>query len=181
MANKLVVIINSLKVPKIKKILLYEMKFLVPNYSFLQIRGLPLPDPRSVCPLSSTEFVEPPPPPKKKNCWVHHWTHLKTVINQKVRSTCPQNKQGPQQLPCILMLKSCAMIIKLKCFWSHLVDYTKSACIGTWKHSYWATTPARGQNMPWTWSSHYLFHSTVVKNILKTVLLLTCNNIITWV
>jgi len=31
MTNKLVVIINSLKVPKIKKILLYEMKFLVPN------------------------------------------------------------------------------------------------------------------------------------------------------
>ena len=36
MANKLVVIINSLKVPKIKKIVLYEMKFLVPNYSCLQ-------------------------------------------------------------------------------------------------------------------------------------------------
>ena len=35
MTNKLV-IINSLKVPKIKKILLYEMKFLVPNYSCLQ-------------------------------------------------------------------------------------------------------------------------------------------------
>jgi len=34
--NKLVVVINSLKVPKIKKILLYEMKFLVPNYSCLQ-------------------------------------------------------------------------------------------------------------------------------------------------
>jgi len=32
----LVVIINSLKLPKIKKILLYEMKFLVPNYSCLQ-------------------------------------------------------------------------------------------------------------------------------------------------
>jgi len=32
MTNKLVVIINSLKVPEIKKILLYEMKFLVPNY-----------------------------------------------------------------------------------------------------------------------------------------------------
>jgi len=29
MTNKLVVVINSLKVPKIKKILLYEMKFLV--------------------------------------------------------------------------------------------------------------------------------------------------------
>ena len=36
MTNKLVVIINSLKVPKIKKILLYEMKVLVPNYSCLQ-------------------------------------------------------------------------------------------------------------------------------------------------
>ena len=36
MTNKLVVIINSLKVPKIKKILLYEMKCLVPNYSCLQ-------------------------------------------------------------------------------------------------------------------------------------------------
>ena len=36
MTNKLVVIINSLKVPKIKKILLYEMKFLVPNYRCLQ-------------------------------------------------------------------------------------------------------------------------------------------------
>ena len=36
MTNKLVVIINSLKVPKINKILLYEMKFLVPNYSCLQ-------------------------------------------------------------------------------------------------------------------------------------------------
>ena len=36
MTNKLTVIINSLKVPKIKKILLYEMKFLVPNYSCLQ-------------------------------------------------------------------------------------------------------------------------------------------------
>ena len=36
MTNKLVVIINNLKVPKIKKIVLYEMKFLVPNYSCLQ-------------------------------------------------------------------------------------------------------------------------------------------------
>ena len=62
-ANKLVVIINCLKVPKIEKILLYEMKFLVPNYSCLQNPWLggccPL-DPRSLCPQSSTEFVEPP-------------------------------------------------------------------------------------------------------------------------
>jgi len=33
MTNKLVVIVNSLHVPKIKKILLNEIKFLVPNYS----------------------------------------------------------------------------------------------------------------------------------------------------
>ena len=36
MTDKLVVIINSLKVPTIKKILLYEMKFLVSHYSCLQ-------------------------------------------------------------------------------------------------------------------------------------------------
>ena len=32
-------------------------------------KGLPPPDPRPVCPLSSTEFVEPPP---EKNSWVRH-------------------------------------------------------------------------------------------------------------
>jgi len=73
MTNKLVVIINSLKVPKIKKILLYEMKFLVPNYSCLQnpwLGGFHPPDP---CPLSSTEFVEPPPPPQQNSC-VRSWS-----------------------------------------------------------------------------------------------------------
>ena len=35
LTHKLVVIINSLKVPKIKKSVLYEMKFIVPNYSCL--------------------------------------------------------------------------------------------------------------------------------------------------
>ena len=53
MTNKLVVILNSLKVPKIKKILLYGMKFLVPP-----------PDPRSLCP--PTECVETPSPPHRK-------------------------------------------------------------------------------------------------------------------
>ena len=36
MTDKLIVVINSLKLPKIEKILLYEMKFLVRNYSWLQ-------------------------------------------------------------------------------------------------------------------------------------------------
>ena len=53
MKNKLVVIINSLKVPKIKKILLYEKKFLVPNYSCLQNPWLGAAIPRSPFSLSS--------------------------------------------------------------------------------------------------------------------------------
>ena len=59
MTNKLVVIINSLKVPKIKTIL--------PNYSCLQnpwLGGYRPPDPRFLCPLSSTEFVNLPSPNK---------------------------------------------------------------------------------------------------------------------
>ena len=66
MTNKLVVIINSLKVPKIKKILLYEIsrtKLLLPPEPLA--KGLPPPDPRSLCRLSSTEFVELPPPRTK--------------------------------------------------------------------------------------------------------------------
>ena len=52
------------------------MKFLVPNYSCLQnplTRGLPPPDPRSLYPLSLSEFVDPPP---KKNSWVRHCVKL---------------------------------------------------------------------------------------------------------
>jgi len=37
------------------------------------IRGLPLPDPRSLCRLSSTEFVEPP---SEQNSWVRHCMSL---------------------------------------------------------------------------------------------------------
>ena len=53
------------------------MKFLVPNYSCLQnlwIGGYRPPDPRSLCPLSSTEFVEPPP--TEQNSRVHHCLQL---------------------------------------------------------------------------------------------------------
>ena len=68
MTNKLVVIINSLKVPKIKKILLYEMKFLVPNYICLQNPWLGGYAPRSPFSLSSVLnwiWWTPPPPEKK--------------------------------------------------------------------------------------------------------------------
>jgi len=75
--TKLVVTINSLKVPKIKKIVLYEMKFLVPNYRCLQnpwLGGCRTPDRRSLCRLSWTEFVEPP----EQNSWVRHWSEGRT-------------------------------------------------------------------------------------------------------
>ena len=41
MTNKLVVTINSLKVQKIKKMLLYEIKFLVPNYNQITAASRP--------------------------------------------------------------------------------------------------------------------------------------------
>ena len=60
MTNKLVVIINSLKVPKIKKILPYEIpctKLQLPPETL--IKGLPPPDPRSLCP--QLNLLDAPP------------------------------------------------------------------------------------------------------------------------
>ena len=72
MTNKLVVIINSFKVPKIKKVLLYEMKFLVLNYSCLQNPWLGGYAPRSLFSLSSVlNWICWTPP--AKNSWVRHW------------------------------------------------------------------------------------------------------------
>jgi len=53
MINKLVVVINSLNVKKFKKILLYEMKFLLPNYICLQNTWLGATATRSPFSLSS--------------------------------------------------------------------------------------------------------------------------------
>ena len=70
MTNKLVVIINSLKEPKIKKTLLYEMKFLVPNYSCLQNPWLGGYGPQ-IPVLSVLNWICWTPP--QKNSWVRHW------------------------------------------------------------------------------------------------------------
>jgi len=71
MTSKLVVIINSLKVPKIKKILLYEMKYLVPNYSCLQNPWL-----GGYCPqisiLSVLNWICWTSP--EQNSWACHWS-----------------------------------------------------------------------------------------------------------
>jgi len=87
MTNKLVVIINSLKVPKIEKLLLYEIsctKLQLPPEPLT--RGLPPPDPRSLCPLFSTEFVEPPP---EQNFWVRHCFLIYTLQGMMMRSQRP--------------------------------------------------------------------------------------------
>jgi hypothetical protein len=63
MTNKLVVVINTHKETKIEKILLLELKFLVPNNNCIQnplLRGY---RPQIAFCLASTEFVEPPPKP----------------------------------------------------------------------------------------------------------------------
>jgi hypothetical protein len=69
MTNKLVVIMKSLKVPNIKKILLYEMKLLVRNYSCLQnpwLGGYSSQIP-VLCPQPN--LLNPPP---KQNSWISH-------------------------------------------------------------------------------------------------------------
>ena len=73
MTNTLVVIINSLKLPKIKNILPYEMKVLVPNHSCLQNPLLggycpQIPVLSVLCP--QLNLLKPPPP--NKIPWVRH-------------------------------------------------------------------------------------------------------------
>ena len=92
MTNKLVAIINSPKVPKIKKILLYEMKFLVPNYSCLQnpwLGGYRLQIPV----LSVLNWICWTPPPNKLPGYATGHTHLillylitRTIFGEQYRS-----------------------------------------------------------------------------------------------
>ena len=97
MTNKLVVVINSRKVPKIKKMLLYEMKFLVPNYCCIQNPWLggyspQIPVLSVFCPLSSTEFVEPP----EKYSWVRHWLYVHCLPHFAVFSSLlPPEQRNP--------------------------------------------------------------------------------------
>ena len=74
MINKLVIIINSLQVPKIKQILLYEMKFLVPNYSCFQNPWLGgyRPQIPVLSVLSPQLNLLNPPPLSEQNSWVRY-------------------------------------------------------------------------------------------------------------
>jgi len=88
---------NSLKVPKIKKLLLHEMKFLVPNYSCLQNPWLGgyCPQISILCPLSSTEFVELRP---RQNSWVRHWMKLVVSFTQTPGIECKEAVRAPQSV-----------------------------------------------------------------------------------
>ena len=78
MTNKFVIIINSLKVPKIKKILLYEMKFLVPNYQKPWLGGY-----RHQIPvLSVLNWICWHPPPPEQNSWVRRCSILILFVPQ---------------------------------------------------------------------------------------------------
>ena len=93
MTNKLVVILNSLKVPKIKKILLYEMKFLVPNYSCLQNPwlggyGPQIPVLSVLCP--QLNLLKPPPRTK----FVGTPLHWRQIIQWS--PAVPSNTQSKQ-------------------------------------------------------------------------------------
>ena len=92
MANKLVVVTNSLTVPKIKKILLYEMKFLVPNYSCLQNPwpGGYRPQIPVLCPLSSTEFVEPPPLNKIPGYATDIYIYISFLVTEREEPRIPE-------------------------------------------------------------------------------------------
>jgi len=82
-ANKLVVMNINLKVPKKEKNLLYEMKFLVPNYSSLQnlwlVGYLPqIPDLSVLSPQLNLfkPFTE-------QKSWVRHWTNMTGNFTRK--------------------------------------------------------------------------------------------------
>jgi len=79
MTNKLAVIINGLKIPKIKKILLYEMKFLLPNYSCLHNPWLGGCRPQ-IPVLSVLKWFCWPPPTTEQNSWVRHCCRRTFVI-----------------------------------------------------------------------------------------------------
>ena len=102
MTNKLVVIINSLEVPKIKKILLYEMKFLVPSYSCLQNLWLggyrpQIPVLSVLCPQMN--LLTPPPPKKIPECATGDGTRWRTGGEVKGKLANGMGSQYPSHYP----------------------------------------------------------------------------------
>ena len=92
MTNKLVVIINSLKYQKLRNFTIWNeiscTKLQLPPEPLT--KGLQPPDPLPLCPLSSTEFVEPPrkkflgtPLSEAIHQPFHFWEHLKVGLTTR--------------------------------------------------------------------------------------------------
>ena len=77
MTNKSAVFINSLTIPKFRKFYYMKWSFLyqITAASRTPDKGLPPPDPRSLCPLSSTELNSPPLPPNKLPGYATAYVH----------------------------------------------------------------------------------------------------------
>ena len=87
------------------------MKFLVPIYSCLQNPGLLPPDPRSLCPLSSTEFVDPAPPNKIPG----YATALRSVTSQQ-RAFFITSEYGHSSSCCTVELACPQQYVYILCF-----------------------------------------------------------------
>jgi len=88
----MVLIINSVKLPKIDKILLYEMKFLLPSYSCLQnpwLRGY-----RPQIPfLSVLNWIFWTPPNKFPGYATEHMYLYLSLTQEKLRNTSIEQDQ----------------------------------------------------------------------------------------
>jgi hypothetical protein len=108
-----------------KKILPYEMKFLVPNYSCFQspwLGGYRPPDPRSLCPLSSTEFVEPPP----------------NKIPGYVTVICPTTKARFFCWTIVVGNNSLTKMYVYARYFSSVIQYNKVLNLWYWKDAFYA-------------------------------------------
>ena len=119
MTNKLDVIINSLKVPKIKKMLLYEIKFLVPYYSCLQNPWLGGYRPQIPVLLSSVlNWI----------CWTPPLTKfLGTPLCNKVwvKSWVWQREKAYWCLPLALIIVAHTPVVSLKLSYTEFRDCNK--------------------------------------------------------
>ena len=118
MTNKLVVIINSLKYQKLRKFYYMKWNFLHQITAASRTKWLPPPDPRPLCPLYSTEFVEPPP--KKIPAWITQFT--KDTVPPRNPTSSTSRTRYDDKAPAMFTLnrvKSRAKLFKL----SQWTDY----------------------------------------------------------
>ena len=155
---------NSLKVPKIKKILLYEMKFLIPNHSCLQKPWLgghrpQIPVLSVLCPQLNllnprTKFLGTPLMHIRyiNQCWcLHYWLRACKPQSQYVVTVsvhcwlCARKPDRTKQVMFVTVYTSLFMDYKKKkylhwlWFWARSQNSEKrllaSSCLSAWNNS----------------------------------------------